>query len=719
MDWPLLSGFPVSGRHVLIVDDDRDFAVSLRNLLVLEEYRVEVACDAASALDALDRFEVEVALIDIRLEGQDGLALLGAFRQRREHVICVVMTAYASVESAIEALQRGAYDFLCKPFYPEDLVMTLERCFERLALARGREAAERALSARNQELEAVNARLRRTVSAMQVLSTSETLPSLYTTAIETLAYVVGAENAALYLVKGPELALHEAVLGGLPLRIPFPDDPRAFQRPATRIEIATALATQVRGGAVADSSSMSSLPAFPLTSEDRKPLGLLVVQPHANAIFADQDQELGVILAAFINGQICRLQAHDIASCSETRLREIVDNSPSLIAINDLQGRYVMVNSRFECWHGRDAADVVGRRPDDLFSSDVARLYKSGSSSQTSQDFAEEEAELVFQDGSTHTVLVTHFLLGDGRGRSIGVGTIATDVTASRHAEKRLRHSQHLEALGQLTSGIAHDFNNLLAIIIGNLDLLREKVRALDPNRELIDDSLSSASSGRELVRTLLSFGRCQTFQPEPIDANSIILGLSHVIERTFGDRIEMRWRLGDDLWPIAVDRCHFESSLLNLVLNARDAMPCGGLLVVETRNIVMQHPAGNLVETLASGPYVALTVSDNGTGMTPAVAAQALQPFFTTKAPGAGSGLGLAMVHSVASQSGGSLMIDSAPGAGTSVTLYLPVAKNHDTKNYGARNNIARDAPARKVEQVLADESWNRYPSASGETNM
>jgi DNA-binding NtrC family response regulator len=202
MDWPLLSHLPVSGRHVLIIDDDRDFASSLRNLLMLEGYDVEVAYNVAAALDALDRFKVEVALIDIRLGDHDGLGLLGELRQRREDIICVIMTAYASVESAIEALQRGAYDFLCKPFYPEDLVATLERCFERLALARGREAAEHALSIRNRELEAVNARLKRAVSAMQVLSTSTTMPALYTTAIEALAHVVGAKNAALYLAEG-------------------------------------------------------------------------------------------------------------------------------------------------------------------------------------------------------------------------------------------------------------------------------------------------------------------------------------------------------------------------------------------------------------------------------------------------------------------------------------------------------------------------------------
>jgi PAS domain S-box-containing protein len=678
MDWPLLSNPPVSGRHVLIVDDDRDFAGSLGNLLTLEGYEIEIANSVAGALDVLDRFKVEVALIDIRLGDQDGLALLGEFRQRREDVICVIMTAYASVETAIEALQRGAYDFLCKPFYPEDLVATLERCFERLALARGRQTAERALSIRNQELEAVNARLKRAVSAMHIISTSETISSLHTTAIEGITHVVGAKNAALYLAQGTELILQQALVGGLPSRIPLPGDARTFQRPMFTIHIASAQLASPSAGAPASSPSLPlSLLAFPLTGEIRKPLGLLVLQPEPNADFSDQDRELGIILTSFINEAIRLLQAHDSARWCEIRLREFIDLSPSLISLNDLQGRYLLVNRQFETWHGRRADEAVGRTPDELFSSHVAQLYKSGFAPPLNETIVEGEAELVFQDGSAHTILLTRFPIRGAGGRPIGVGTIATDVTESRRAEKRLRHSEKLEALGQLTGGIAHDFNNLLAVIIGNLDLLRDKVCDPDENRELINDSLQSASSGRELVKSLLAFGRSQRPQPEPLDPNGIALGLSRVLKRTLGGAIEIHWCLSRDVWPIAVDKCELETSLLNLVLNARDAMPHGGLLAVETRNVVFSYRFGE-PEPIVPGPYVALTVTDNGTGMTPVVAAQALQPFFTTKTPGFGNGLGLNMVQRFVKESGGHLMIDSKPGTGTSVTLYLPLAKDN-----------------------------------------
>ena len=647
MDQGILSPASSADRRVLVVDDDRDFTDSLCNLLAFEGYEVAAAYSLTGALDALDRFTVEVALIDIRLGDQDGLTLVTEFRQRRAEVICVIMTAYASVDSAILALKEGAYDFLCKPFHPEDLIATLERCFERIALARGREAAERALRIRNQELEAVNTRLKRVVASMQALSTSTTLHSLYTTAVEALAYNTGARNAALYLFDGQELALHQALLPGLPARMLLPEGPRAFGRPMFPIQTATAMdpAAVDDGPATAPApATQTSLLAFPLTSEGHKPIGLLVLQTDPDTVLSEQERELGLILASFANEAIRLLQALDNVRWNEGRLRAIIDNSPSLIALSDLQGRYLVVNRQFEAWHGRSAREVVGRRPDDVFSSDVARLYESRTLAALNDNrIVEEETEVVFQDGSAHTVLVTRFEVRGTGSRSIGIGTIATDLTDRRRAEERLRHSQQMEALGQLTGGVAHDFNNLLAVIIGNLDLLREKFRNQDTHRELIDNSLSSASSGRELVERLLAFGRRQRLQPEPIDANNIVLGLSRALERTLGETIEVRWALNDDLWPITVDKSQFETSLLNLVLNARDAMTRGGLLTIETKNIVVHHPLGEY-ETIAPGSYITLAVTDTGTGMTPVAAAQALQPFFTTKEPGSGSGLGLSM---------------------------------------------------------------------------
>ena len=677
-------------RHVLIVDDDQDFADSLSNLLRIEGYNVKVAYDTTAALEALEQFPIEVALIDLRMDDEDGLALVSEFRRRRKEIICVMITAYASVESAIQALQRGAYDFLCKPFYPEALIAALDRCFERIALTRGREAAEHDLCVRNQELEAVNARLKRAVAAMQMLSSSATLPALYTTAIETLAHVMMAENVGLYLADGSELRLYEALQTGLPSRLELPDA-RTFRRSMFAIRTPVALVGLAPNSSLSASPSPRfSLLAFPLTGGGSEPFGLLVLQPSSNIDFGDQDRELGAILASFVNEGIRLLRALDSVRWSEARLREIIDNSPSLICLTDGQGRYLVVNRQFEIWHGRSASEVLGKRPSDVFSPDVARLYRRRKTN-VPDDHKIVEEEVLFKDGSLHTVLAAQFAIRDTSGRSIGTGTIATDVTDRRSAEERLRHSQQMEALGQLTGGMAHDFNNLLAVIIGNLDLLREKFSDLHADeaiRSLIDNSLSSAFSGRDLVQRLLAFGRRQRLEPETTEANKLVLGLSRVIARALNESIQIKWVLGSDPWPITVDKSQFETSLLNLVFNSRDAMPNGGHLTIETSNVVLRHPLHGH-ETISPGAYVTLTVTDNGTGMPPDVAAQALQPFFTTKNSGNGSGLGLSMVYGFVKQSGAHLIIQSTPLRGTSVTLYFPKAKDPV-----ARPNEANEYP-------------------------
>jgi CheY-like chemotaxis protein len=206
--------------------------------------------------------------------------------------------------------------------------------------------------------------------------------------------------------------------------------------------------------------------------------------------------------------------------------------------------------------------------------------------------------------------------------------------------------------------------------------------------------------------------------QPEPTDANKVVLGLSRVLERTLGEAIEIRWCLSHDLWPIVVDKCRFETSLLNLVLNARDAMPHGGLLAVETRNIVVQHPFGER-EAVAPGSYVALTVTDNGTGMTPVVAAQALQPFFTTKEPGTGNGLGLNMVYGFVKQSRGNLVIDSNPGTGTSVTMYLPMAKDSPARPKRPRGDKVEPRVRGECILVVEDQRMVRKMARSVLTSL
>ncbi len=244
-------------------------------------------------------------------------------------------------------------------------------------------------------------------------------------------------------------------------------------------------------------------------------------------------------------------------------------------------------------------------------------------------------------------------------------------VEARRLAEEQLHQSQKMEAVGQLTGGIAHDFNNMLAVISGNLELIGD-ITADDNVRRFAATAQRAADRGARLTAQLLSFSRQQKLNPEPVDANTLLFEFEGLIRQAVGEKCEVRLRTDARLWPCLVDPALLETALLNLALNGRDAMPDGGILRIETENVVLndETAAGHL-----SGRYVRLCVRDSGCGMPPEVRDRIFEPFFTTKETGKGTGLGLSMVYGFARQSGGHVAVESAPGAGTAVILYLPAA--------------------------------------------
>jgi PAS domain S-box-containing protein len=253
---------------------------------------------------------------------------------------------------------------------------------------------------------------------------------------------------------------------------------------------------------------------------------------------------------------------------------------------------------------------------------------------------------------------------------------IIRDLTERREAEtqrEQLRQSQKMEAVGQLTGGLAHDFNNLLAIIIGNLDMLRE-IRAEDPvTDELVRDALDSALRGADLTRRLLAFARRQPLQPEPADINEVIGAIVRLLTRTLGENINIELALASNVWPVQIDRAQFEAVIANLATNARDAMPRGGSLLIATHNGRLDEAYAAAHTDVASGDYVIVEVSDSGTGMPPDVLTRIFEPFFTTKEQGKGTGLGLSMVFGFMKQSGGHITVYSEPDKGTTFRLYLP----------------------------------------------
>jgi signal transduction histidine kinase len=250
-----------------------------------------------------------------------------------------------------------------------------------------------------------------------------------------------------------------------------------------------------------------------------------------------------------------------------------------------------------------------------------------------------------------------------------------SDMTQRAQSEAVLRESQKMQAIGQLTGGIAHDFNNLLTVIQGNLELARIKLEPQNPLATHIERSLWAAQRGGALTGQLLAFARKQALAPAPIDLSASLPDLVPLLRRTLGEHIDVRFVDSAGLWPAMADAAHLESAVLNLALNARDAMPGGGRLTIELANKVLDEQYARAHSEVVPGDYVMVAVSDTGHGMTPEVVARVFEPFFTTKSDGRGTGLGLAMVFGFVKQSGGHVKIYSEPGEGTSVKMYLPRA--------------------------------------------
>jgi signal transduction histidine kinase len=269
--------------------------------------------------------------------------------------------------------------------------------------------------------------------------------------------------------------------------------------------------------------------------------------------------------------------------------------------------------------------------------------------------------------------------LPDGR-----VLTVTRDITEQKELERQLQQAQKMKAVGQLTGGIAHDFNNLLQVILGNIELIIDQVPRGSPQAAQAAIVKAASERGADLILRLLAFSRQQSLQPETFDLNELAAEMSEIARRTLGEDIVIRTQLAPALSPVYLDRVQAEAAFLNLAINARDAMPDGGTLLVETADVVREdHAASDQLE-LTAGRYAVLSIADTGRGMPPEVLARVFEPFFTTKDVGKGSGLGLSMTYGFIKQSGGDVKIHSEPGFGTLVKLYLPTAQKQRWKSHG-----------------------------------
>jgi PAS domain S-box-containing protein len=371
-----------------------------------------------------------------------------------------------------------------------------------------------------------------------------------------------------------------------------------------------------------------------------------------------------------INAQV---EAEEALRYSQEFYGTILDSLPLFIAYADRDRKLVYANRPFQDFfsvplassRGRVINDVIGDRRYGAIGPYVERAL-SGSAIEGQGRFKDAKGRVLDLDAA---FLPHRELSGDVQGCIVA----ARDMTEKRQLEAELRQSQKMEAVGRLTGGIAHDFNNLLSVIVGNMQLL---MRSLQQSPRLLRQSevaLSAALRAADLTRRLLAFARQQMLEPKTLDLNSLIGGMYELLRRTLTGDIEIRQQLDPNVWPTKADPGQLENAVLNLVINARDAMPSGGTITLVTRNQSVSADRAAREDGLASGDYAVLEVIDTGAGMSAQTLKRVFEPFFTTKDVGKGSGLGLSMVYGFVKQSGGHIHITSAPNQGTTVHMYFP----------------------------------------------
>jgi len=390
---------------------------------------------------------------------------------------------------------------------------------------------------------------------------------------------------------------------------------------------------------------------------------------------------------------------------SERRFRDFLEHAPVSVAIKDRDYRYQLVNRKFEALIGSEKKTIIGKRCRDVFPGEFATRCEAQDREVLHGGAVRQWSETLACAGGERTFETVKFPIDGADGMVTAIGEIRIDTTEGHTLEAQLRQAQKMEVVGNLSGGIAHDFNNLLAIIVGNLELLHERIPDDDMTSRLIDTALRSAHRGADLTKRLLAFSRQQPLHAKAIDVEGLVSDMMDMLHRALGEEFVIEAKSSAPPWHAEADATQLEAALLNLAVNARDAMPGGGRLTIEIANVQVDAALSETLDGLPPGPYVALSVSDTGTGMSPEVAAHVFEPFYTTKDVGRGSGLGFSMVYGFAKQSGGHVEIESAPDRGTTVRIYLRKAVTVDSDVSTASKTVSERPVAGETVLIVEDD--------------
>ena len=639
--------------RVLIVEDSPDDAVLLVRELRRGGYEPSYLCvDSAEAvIAALDGQTWDLILCDYTMSGFSGTQALSLVRGHSLDVPFIFVSGTIGEATAVAAMRAGAQDYVVKDNLTR-LVPAIERELREAEIRRDHARAEA-------ERQVAEARFREVLAmapdAIVAVDEDQRI-IIFNRAAETLFGYRTEEVSGQFL----DLLLPSRLTAAYRRHLAeFAHSPESVRRMSERGEV------------VGRRKNGEEFPAEAAISK-------LVENGKTTLMAVVRDISERVRLLETLR------QANELSDA-------VIQSSPLAIVGTDPERRVLVWNRRAEETFGYSAQEIIGQPNPSVSEHDSGRVEELVEALPAGESLHAIDIRQRRKDGAALDLRVSAAPLFDAAGKVRGIVKFVEDVTESKAIQRQLEHAQRMEAVGQLTGGLAHDFNNLLTVVIGNLDLLQDELESRPKAQELAHMALKASLRGAELTSQLLAFSRRQTLEAKVLDLNELVSGTTDLLRRTLGEQIEIQMTLADNLWPALADPTQLASALTNLAINARDAMPEGGCLTIETANKHLDRRYAAENTEIAPGDYVVLAVSDTGTGIPSDILDQVFEPFFTTKGPGKGTGLGLSMIYGFAKQSGGHVKIYSEVGHGTTVRLYLPRAD--------AEHKQQDDDPAAEVE--------------------
>lgn len=609
---------------------------------------------------------VDIILLDLSLPDSHGLASLTNMLKAAPELPVVVLSGLANEAVAIEAVKAGAQDYLVKGYINEFFLPRVIR------YAIERKQTEKTFRRRNRELALLNT----VIAASTTRSTPEEILEIackelgktfdlpQVTAVLLNRDKTGAVVAAQYLTENQATAL-----GKLISLVDFPVLQRLFNQPGPvtfdKVQNNPYLDT---AGELLHQFKIDATFMVPIRINEEI-IGNLLLAAGKSGLFATTEIDLVWSVADQLAGSLVRVQINQ----ERQRLSMAIEQTADSLIITDPQGVIQYINPAFERITGYTRAEALGQRPNILKSDrHNTRFYQELWATIRSGQVWQGQFVNKKKDGSLYTEDATITPITNSDGQIVNYVAVKRDVTQELQREEQYRQTQKMEAIGQLAGGVAHDFNNLLTVITGYTELVLSR----HTGDAILSADLKQIARASEraatLTRQLLAFSRKQILQPTILDLNEVIIDLGKMLQRLIGEDIDIVSFLDRDLGRIKADPGQIEQIIMNLVINARDAMPNGGKLTLETASIYLDQDYVNRHVAVKSGWYVMLAVTDTGIGMDAATKSKVFEPFFTTKHD-KGTGLGLATIYGIVNQSNGYIWVYSEPGQGTTFKIYLP----------------------------------------------